>query len=217
MHPRAYFFAAAAALAVFAASAGTHAQPVSPGFAWSRDDAGILKVSGRDYGYYGYRDNFYYQPSPFDLPGQVIGGLAGIFEGIFNGGYGRDPYYSRPLYVSPYYGSPLYRAEPYDYRGYESSPYNGGSYDFGSGPGGSGNDGGRRYASDRGYDDLPRYRGARVYDDRRYESDRGHYDRPRDYGGLQYSDDRYNAWGSISPYGGDAYIGRRTGDDDDDD
>jgi hypothetical protein len=206
-----------AALAVFAAFTGTHAQPASPGFAWPRDDALIVKANDGYYGYYGYRDGFYHEPGPFDLPGQVIGGLAGIFEGIFTGGYSREPYYSRPLYVSPYYGSPLYRTERFDTRRYESNPYNGGSYYFGSRIGGRGYDGGRRYANDRGYDDPLRYRGARVYDDWRYEGDYGYYDRPRDYGGLQYSGDRYNAWGATSPYRGDAYIGRRTGDDDDDD
>jgi hypothetical protein len=194
MHGRLCFSATIAVFAVFAVLTNAHAQSAFIGLAWPRDNAAITKA-GYDYpGFYGYRESFYYEDGPFEIPGKVIGGLAGLFTGILNGGYNGSPYYSRPLYVSPYYGSPFNGAQAYNRSRYENSPYHGGTYYFGSFDGG------------RGY-----------YDVRRYESDRGPDDSPRHYGGRQYDDDSYIAGGHKGPYYRDAYLGSRTYDADDDD
>jgi hypothetical protein len=185
-------FAAAAAAAVFAVLTGAHAQSVFIDLPWAHDQAAITKAGYYDRGYYGYREDFYGGNGLFDIPGTLIGGLAGLFEGVLGGGYDGNSYYDRPLYVSPYYGSPVYPREAYDREPYWSRSYDRGSYYFGS------------YGT-----------GRRSYEVRRYESDRAYSD---DYdGGRRYNDKPYNAWSYKSSYEGDAYIGRRIDDAHDDD
>jgi hypothetical protein len=187
-------FAAAAAAAVFAVLTGAHAQSAFIDLPWPRDHAAITKAGYYDRGFYGYREDFYGGNGLFDLPGTLIGGLAGLFEGVLGGGYNGDSYYYRPRYVSPYYGSPVYAAEAYDREPYRTRTYDGGTYYF-----------------------DPYYGSRRPYEVRRYESDGAYRDRSDYDSNRGYNDEPYNAWRYKGLYEGDAYVGRRVDDAYDDD
>ncbi len=92
--------AAAAALAVLPALAlPAAAEPAFP--AITANSPGIVHVQYAYPGYYGY--NGYYGPGPYygggllDIPGEIVGGTAGIATGILGAPYGG-------AYAAPYAG-----------------------------------------------------------------------------------------------------------------
>ncbi len=180
-------FTAAAAFCLFASLTPVQAEPAYAGITLPRDDAAITKIDYYYHGYYHrhrhlyrrYRDD---DDSLLDIPGHVLGGIAGLVNGVFGAVFDDGPYYSRPYYVSPYYGSP-YRGR----YGYYYSPYNGDGYYVGA-----------HYSVRREYEE-------RYYSERKYYSERRYYGHSWDYQDdgwrrrrYDYSYRRYEGYPSYS-------------------
>jgi hypothetical protein len=130
-----HIFAAVAAFSTFATFTGAHAQPGFAGLALRQDNPAMVKVDYYYSGNYGYAADSYYRDydreGPFVIPFKILGGVAGLFDGVFGAAFDDSSYYLRPCYVSSYDGSPYY-SESYNYSSYYYSPYGRSGYYSGS-------------------------------------------------------------------------------------
>jgi len=207
-------FFAAAALGAFSALTAAHAQPVSIGHTLQLDTIAFTTV---DYYPRHYNDREGYHGDGllglFEIPGRILGGVAGLFTGAPGNDYYGDSYYSRPFYVSPYYGSP-YRDAYNSYYGstYYDRLYDGGSYYFSSRTGARGYyDDRRHFRPDRYEGDQEYYKEYRIYENRKYFGDDGYY---RD---RYYRDPDYTPGYDEDPRYSDVYDRGRVPDNADDD